>query len=450
MKVKFIGAAGMVTGSSYLIESGSDNILVDCGLFQGERYVDQRNFEKLPYDVKTIKAVFITHTHIDHIGLLPKLVKAGYAGPIYSTAPTRDFARELLLDSEDILAREAEHQGQAPIYNAADVESVMRLWRVINYKETVTEGAFQVSLINAGHIMGSASVIIVAEGKKLVVSGDLGNSDPPLIPEGELIPDNADYAIMESCYGDRAHEDFSKRRDILEDVIQKSVKMGGVLMIPVFAMERLQELLYEINSLVEDRKVPRIPIFIDSPLAIRLTRIYERYENFMNADAKKFMWQGRRELLNFPGTHLTLTKEEAKSIEDAPVPKMIIAGSGMSNGGRITYHESYYLPDPKSTILIVGYQVHGTLGSQIQDGAKEVQIMGKTIQVLARVVSISGYSAHADQPRLLQWLTPARGTLKKVFLVHGEESTSQNLAAKVTNDLALETFVPHLGDEVVL
>jgi metallo-beta-lactamase family protein len=255
---------------------------------------------------------------------------------------------------------------------------------------------------------------------------------------------------MESCYGDRVHEDFSKRRDILEDTIQKSAKMGGALMIPVFAMERLQELLYEINSLVEDKKVPRMPVFIDSPLAIRLTRIYERYENFMNSDAKKFMWQDRRELLNFPGIHLTLTKEESKSIEDAPMPKMIIAGSGMSNGGRITYHEARYLPDKKSTILIVGYQANGTLGRQIQDGAKEVQIMGRNIPVLARVVSISGYSAHADQPRLLQWLAPARGTLKKVFLVHGEEGISENLAAKVRNDLALETAVPHLGEEVVL
>ncbi|MCL4405468.1 MAG: MBL fold metallo-hydrolase [Patescibacteria group bacterium] len=450
MKIKFLGAAGTVTGSSYLIASGDDKVLVDCGLFQGESYCERDNFAPLPYDPKTIRAVFITHAHIDHTGLLPKLVKAGYAGPIYSTAPTRDFAKELLLDSEDILSREAEQQGQTPLYTAEDVEAAMRLWHTIGYKETVKAGGFEVHFIDAGHIMGSASAVIFAEGKRLVMSGDLGNENPPLIPEGELIPADADYAVIESCYGDRQHEDFGKRREILEDVIENAVKMGGALMIPAFAMERLQELLYEINFLVENRKVPRMPIFIDSPLAIRLTRVYEHYESFMNSEARKFMWQGRRELLNFPGIRLTLTREESRSIEQAPMPKMIIAGSGMSNGGRITYHESLYLPDPKSTLLIVGYQVSGTLGRQIQEGAKEVRIMGKSVKVAARIVSISGYSAHADQPRLLQWLSPARGNLKKVFVTHGEEKVSQDFAAKALNDLAVATEVPHLGEEVVL
>ena len=457
MKLKFLGAAGVVTGSSYLIESTpvggqaeGERILVDCGIFQGESYCEKLNFEPLAYDPKSISAVFITHAHIDHCGMLPKLIKAGYRGPVYSTPPTRDSAYELLLDSEDILRREAERVGQTPLYDKSNIDSLMNQWKTVNYDESVTVGSFKTTLQNAGHILGSASAIIEAEGKKLVISGDLGNHNPPLLQEGKLIPPDADYCLIESSYGDRIHEDFTRRREILEDVIEDAALRKGVLMVPVFAMERMQELLYEVNELISQGRVPKLQIFIDSPLAIRLTKIYEKYSSYLNAEALKFMWQGRRELLNFPGVHLTLTPEESKEISFAPSPKIIFAGSGMSNGGRITRHEAQYLPDPKNTLLFVGYQAAGTLGRQIFDGAKEVVIFNKVIAVNSKIAKISGYSAHADQPRLIEWLTPARDNLKTVFMVHGEKVPSEVLASKVRDKLAVKTVTPSIGEEVVL
>jgi metallo-beta-lactamase family protein len=450
MKLKFLGAAGMVTGSSYLIESGGEKILIDCGLIQGEAYCDRRNFEPFAYDPKEIKAVFVTHSHIDHSGLLPKLVKAGYNGPIYSTPPTRDCAYELLLDSEDILKREAEKSGLPPLYLAPDVEATMKLWQGIVYGQIITTAGFKVHFQNAGHILGSSSAVIEAEGKKLVISGDLGNINPPLIRERDLIPADSDYCLIESSYGDREHEDFSERREILEDVIEDTTQKKGVLMIPVFAMERMQELLYEISELMDQGRVPREEIFIDSPLAIKLTKIYDHYTDYLNSEVQKFMWKGRRELLNFPGTNLTLTHEESKAINNAPAPKIIIAGSGMSNGGRILYHELLYLPDPKNTILVVGYQADGTLGRKIINGVKEVEIMGQKIAVRARVVMVSGYSAHADQASLLAWLSPAKDRLKKVFTVHGDQGPASVLAGKIRDDFAVDAEVPRIGEEVVL
>ncbi|PJC65410.1 MAG: hypothetical protein CO020_00800 [Candidatus Colwellbacteria bacterium CG_4_9_14_0_2_um_filter_50_12] len=481
MNLKFLGAAGMVTGSSFLIEStpangplpsrlglrshsgeggsglrhregghaSGERILVDCGIFQGESYCERHNFDPLPYDPQTIKAVFITHTHIDHTGMLPKLIKTGYRGPIYSTAPTRDFARELLLDSEDILKREAKRYGLPPLYSVTDIDALVKQWKVVKYDESLVVGGFKVSLRDAGHILGSASVIVEAEGKKLVISGDLGNVKPPLIPEGKLVPPDTDYCLIESSYGDRSHGDFAERRDILEDIIEDTARSNGVLMIPIFAMERMQEILYEIDKLASDGRVPRQQIFIDSPLAIRLTKIYETYPDYLNSEAQKFVGRSRK-ILDFPDIHLTLTPEDSKTIGAAPSPKIIFAGSGMSNGGRILRHEAQYLPNPKNTILFVGYQATGTLGRKILDGAKEVRIFGEAVPVRARVAAISGYSAHADQARLLEWLSPARDNLREVFVVHGDKAPSEIFATKVRDELAVKAEVPRVGEEVVL
>lgn len=448
MKLTFFGGTGEVTGSNYFLESGGTNILVDCGLHQGSHYAERKNFEKFPYDPRTIAAVFITHSHLDHIGRLPSLVRNGFKGKIYSTAATKDFAELMLLDSEHILGREAEREHRKPLYTTEDVMQLRQHWEGLRYHEQLAVGPFTVELYDAGHILGSAIVKVRAEGKTVVFSGDLGNSPAPIIRPTEQI-DAADYCLVESTYGDRVHEGADKRKEQLEDVIEDMVKRGGTLMIPTFAMERTQELLYHLHQLFDEGRVPRVPVFIDSPLAIKLTAIYKKYESYFNTETREIARSGD-DILNFPGLRLTLTTEQSKEINGIPPPKIVIAGSGMSNGGRILHHEMRYLPDQKSTILFVGYQAKGSLGREIMDGAQTVRIFGEMVPVRCKKVDIPGYSAHADQPRLLLWLMPMRRTLKKVFVVQGEEESSAALARKIVDDLAVAAEVPKLGETVVL
>ncbi|MEK7508000.1 MAG: MBL fold metallo-hydrolase [Patescibacteria group bacterium] len=463
MKLTFYGAAGEVTGSNYLLESGvkgqESRILIDCGLHQGSHYAERQNFEPFPYDPKNIDSVFITHAHLDHIGRIPKLVKDGFRGKIYSTNATKDFAELMLLDSEHILGKEAEREGKSPIYTISDVEKAIGLWQGLEYHQKVTVGNFEIELFDAGHILGSAVIKVVAaaegeprqgrEGKTVVFSGDLGNYPAPIIQPTETINFPADYCILESTYGNRIHENVDKRREMLEDVIEDTVKAGGTLLIPAFAMERTQELLYHLNQLFEGGRVPRIPVFIDSPLAIKLTAVYRKYESSFNKETLSVIRSGD-DILNFPGLKLTLATEESKEINWVPPPKIIIAGSGMSQGGRILHHEMRYLPDSKSTILFVGYQAVGSLGRHIMDGASEARIMGESVAVRCKKVVIPGYSAHADQPLLLKWLSPMRTTLKKVFLVHGEENSSEALGQKIKDELAVLAETAKLGETVEL
>jgi len=449
MTLKFFGGAGMVTGANYLLESNGEKILIDCGLHQGSHYCERKNFEPFGYDPKEIKAVLITHAHIDHTGRLPKLYKEGFRGNVYSTPPTKDFAREMLLDSEDILRRESEREKVEPLYSAEDVDGLMRLWEGVDYGQPFNKAGFKVTLVNSGHILGSSSIIIEAENKMVVFSGDLGNRKPPLIKEWEPLEISADYCLIESAYGDRLHGDLERREEILEDVIEDTIKAGGVLMVPAFAMERIQALLYQLNELVENNRIPRVPVFVDSPLAIKLTAVYKWYESYFHDEAWKMVGKDKS-LFSFPGLNLSYTKEESQAIKNVPSPKIIIAGSGMSHGGRIMFHEKEYLKDPKSTILFIGYQAAGSLGRQILEGAKAVKILGEEVSVRCRVVNISGYSAHADQERLLDWLRPMKETLKKVFVVQGDLDASEKFASIVQDQLAIQTYVPSEGEEIVL
>lgn len=437
-----------MTGSNYMIESGNSRILVDCGMAQGTSFAEKENFEPFAYDPTSVQAIFITHAHIDHTGKLPKIVKAGFKGTIYSTPPTRDFAELLLIDSEHVLKEESQKTGLPQLYTAEDVEAAMVLWEGIPYHKTVQVGDFKVTLNDAGHILGSATIKIEAEGKTIVFSGDLGNYPAPIIHNTEPLPET-DYCVIESTYGARVHEDTSKRELELERVMEDIARKGGVLMIPAFAMERTQELLYHFHELISQGRVPKIPIFIDSPLAIKLTAIYKKYEKYFNPETFKLVRSGE-DILNFPGLRMTLTVEQSKEINDVPAPKIIVAGSGMSNGGRIRHHERRYLQDPKSIILFIGYQAMGTLGRAILEGAKVVSLFGEEVPVRCEIRTITAYSAHADQPRLLAWLKPREKELKRVFVVQGEEGSSEVLAGKIRNDLAVDAHVPKGKEEVVI
>ena len=451
MRLTFYGGAKTVTGANYLLESGNTKILVDCGLNQGSSYCEKMNFEPFPYNPKEIEAIFITHSHIDHIGRLPQLYKAGFRGKIYSTPPTRDFAEYLLIDSEHILGEEAKEKNRPPLYDLKDVNDVMSLWEGVNYHQIIKVKNFSIEFYDAGHILGSSFIRVSADNKKIVFSGDLGNVPAPLVKDTEIIKD-ADYVLVESTYGARFHENVENRKDILEDVIEETIKAGGVLMIPAFAMERTQELLFELNELIENGRIARVPIFIDSPLAIKLTSVYKKYSEdpeYFDKEALVSLNKGDA-IFNFPGLKMTLTTEQSREINNVPAPKVIIAGSGMSHGGRILHHEIRYLPDPNSTILFIGYQAQGSLGRMILDGAKKVKIMGEEVPVRCKLKLISGYSAHADQNGLLKWLKPMRFNLKKIFIIQGEEDQMVPLSEKIRDEMAVETEIPSYKESVVL
>lgn len=448
MKLVFWGAARTVTGANFLIETEKSKILVDCGMFQGSRFAEEQNYSDFPYDPKSIDAVLVTHAHVDHIGRIPKLYKHGFGGKIYATTPTIDLARVSLNDSAGLIKEEAQELGVEPFFSEADVQALEPLFSGVKYGEElqITDD-IKVKFRDAGHILGSAIIEVWADGKKLVFSGDLGNPPTPLLKPTEFI-DEADYVVIESTYGNRIHEDFKERKDVLEDQIEYVGKSGGVLMIPVFALERTQELLFELNELVENKRIPQMPIFIDSPLAIAATEVYKKYENYFNKEAAYLIASGD-ELFKWPGLKFTKTVEESKAINDVLPPKVIVAGSGMSNGGRIRHHERRYLSDPNSCLLIIGYQVTGSLGRLLLDGAQEVKMFGEKIPVRARIKAIGGYSAHADQEKLIDWISRIKN-VRKTFVVQGEEESATTLASIIQDHLAVHASVPMLGESFEL
>ncbi len=446
LKITFASGAGTVTGANFLLEGEGKKFLIDCGLVQNSKLADEDNWDPWIYDPKTIDILFITHAHIDHIGRIPKLIHDGFAGRIISTEATHDLARPMLLDTVNILSRDKEH-GLDAFYNEATVEKAMSLWEGVPYHQEINiDHGFRVTLKDAGHILGSAMVHFVYNGKTIVFTGDLGNSPSPLLRDTETLV-GADYVIMESVYGDRNHEHRDERRKIFETIIEDNYKRGGTLIIPTFSLERTQELLFEINYLVEGKRIPQMPIYLDSPLAIKLTGVYRKHLECYNEAAQKQI-AGGDDVFMFPGLKITPDTEDSKEILHAPDPKIIIAGSGMSNGGRIIHHEHYYLPNPNNTLLLTGYQSQGTMGRKIEDGAKTVRIFGEDVEVRAHIAKISGYSGHKDSDGLINFVENFANSAKRVFVVMGEPKSSLFLVQRLRDYLGVDAIAPMAGDVI--
>lgn len=444
LKLTFHGGAGVVTGACYLLDNGQAKILIDCGMQQGGRAVEEINRHPFGFDPKEIAALMVTHAHIDHTGRIPKLYAEGFRGQIYATPPTLDFAHVLLLDNENLLRGVAEKFKEKPLYTTDDIEGAVKLFHPTPYHQTFEPApGFKVTLLDAGHILGSSIVVVEADGKKVVFSGDLGNTEMPFLNPTENI-DEADYLLVESAYGDRNHKDLSNRKDILEDVAEDVVRRGGTLLIPAFSMERTQDLLYELDELMTNGRIPSVPVFIDSPLAIKITEIFSRYPEYYNK-AMQYEFKTKGNIFEFKNFKYTNTVEESKYINSVTPPKIVIAGSGMMNGGRILHHAERYLPDPRSTLLVVGYQVRGSLGRELLDGAREVKIYDKIVEVNARIRLIDGYSAHADQTKLKEWVRPMRFSLRRAFVVQGEQESSAIFATLLRDDFAIDATVPQVG-----
>lgn len=452
-KIHFFGGAGEVTGSNYMMEldgaGQTTRLLVDCGLFQGSKVGEEKNTEPFPYKPDSINAVIVTHAHLDHIGRIPRLVKEGFKGKIYSTAPTKDFAKLMLIDSLGVLEKEAKRGGKSePIYREEDVEQAMSRWESKNYHEPFAAGSLNILFKDAGHILGSAVTEITrkgaAEPKKLVFSGDLGNSPEPLLNPTEAVID-ASYMVVESTYGDRLHEKYSESDLKLERMIEETVKNKAVLMIPAFSLERTQRLLFQMNELAENGRIPKIPIFLDSPLSIGATGVYKNYVNFYSNEARSEVLKGD-DLFNFPGLKLTLKTEESKAISDIAPPKVIIAGAGMCNGGRILHHLKNYLSGKNNTLMLVSYQAAGSLGRLLQDGARLVKIIGDEVAVEAKVEKIGGYSSHADLNGLLEFVGRSADSLERVFVSHGEPKSSLFFTQRIRDYLGVEAVAPQIGE----
>ncbi len=440
------GGVGNATGANFLVKTPSMKFLIDCGLVQGSQFAEDENREAFPYVASEISYLFITHAHMDHVGRIPKLVKEGFKGTIYSTPETKELAALMLDDAVGLLEREAREKHLDPIYGREDIARAMALWKTLEYHaQTDITPDLSIFLKDAGHVLGSciveATLRGAADGKglKVAFTGDLGNSPTPLLRDTEYVTD-ADYMVMESVYGDRNHEPKEVRDERLKEILGDALRRGGTVVIPAFSLERTQVILYEINGLVESGTIPKAPVFLDSPLAMKVTAVYERYGKDFN-DARKKQIAGGDDIFDFPGLKIVHNPVESNAIHAIPGAKIIIAGSGMSVGGRVLSHEAFYLSDPNATILLVGYQVPGSLGRKIEEKATNLTIMGQNIQVRARLEKISGYSSHKDSDHLVEFVSHALPKLKQIFIAMGETKSSTFLTQRLRDELGANAVV---------
>lgn len=457
MRLSFLGANQQVTGSRYLLEAGGLRIMIDCGLFQ-ERCCLERNWAPSPAPPGEVDVLLLTHAHLDHCGLIPKFVREGYRGPILTTAPSIDLARLVLEDSariqeEDAAYKRKRHQREGrkgphpeiPLYDTQDVASALSLMKRAGYEEPVALGDHvHACYRDAGHILGSAMIeVTVTEGggrRRLIFSGDIGQSDRPLMHDPSFFR-QADCVVMESTYGDRDHAAGPPIPDELARIINDTVDRGGNLLIPTFAIDRAQAILFHLGELVRAGRIPRITIFLDSPMAIGATSIYKVYRNLLDEEAQRLLERGEHPF-QFAGLHFVRSAAESRAINSIRGSCVVLAGSGMCTGGRIKHHLRHNIARPESTVLFVGYQARDTLGRQIVDGAEQVRIHGQAYPVRASIEQLYGLSAHADRSGLLAWLRhfdPAPGNL---FLCHGEQEAASALTATIKDQLGWDARMP--------
>lgn len=477
MNITFLGAAKTVTGSNFLVEAAGKKFLVDCGMYQGKATLEMENSEEFLYDVSEIDFMLLTHAHIDHSGRIPKLYNEGYRGPIYAHRATVDLCSIMLPDSGHIQETEVEWKNRKrlragleplpPLYTAEEAEKCLEIFKPVEY-DTIVDVAdnIQVRYNDAGHMLGSSiiEIWVTENGKteKIVFTGDLGNNDIPLLDSPTMIED-ADYLVMESTYGSRLHMRNDQKASLFLKIVSETIDNGGTVVIPSFAVGRTQEILYEINKIKDQHKndkefqreyetLMKVPVYVDSPLAVSATEVFKKNMDLFSDEIKEFMLRGDNPL-EFPGLHFTQSVDESKALNESNEPCIIISASGMCDVGRIKHHLKHNIWNPQSTILFVGYQAPGTLGRRIVDGDKKVKILGEEFAVKARVEYIEGYSGHADQQGLLNYVASFNEIMPKhIFLVHGEYDSQEVLRDKILEqtDSKIGISIPEYGQEYTL
>ena len=473
MNITFLGATKTVTGSNFLLEGAGKRILIDCGLYQGKAAEERENYSDFPYNVQDIDFLLLTHAHIDHSGKIPKLYVDGYRNPVIATKATCDLCSIMLPDSGHIQEMENEWKNRKrmrkgleerpPLYTAQDAINCLEIFKPVKYDEIVELSPdIHVRYNDAGHMLGSSiiEVWIKEEGeeKKIVFTGDLGNNDIPLLDSPTMI-ETADYLVMESTYGGRLHMRNDDKAEMFLNIVAETLEKGGNVVIPSFAVGRTQEILYELNKLKEERedtefiekyeKLMKAPVFVDSPLAISATQVFRENMDLFEEEVKEEMEKGDNPL-EFPGLQFTQTPEESRALNESKIPSIIISASGMCEVGRIKHHLKHNLWNPNSTILFVGYQAPGTLGNKIVNGAKKVTIFGEEIAVNARIEYIEGYSGHADQEWLLNFIYSFITKPRHIFLVHGEPEGQKVLKEKILETTNIPVTIPDYGENYKL
>ncbi len=465
IKLQFLGAAQNVTGSRHLLQANGTNILVDCGLYQ-ERQFKSRNWDPFPIPPDSVDAVLLTHAHLDHCGLLPKLVREGFKGKIYCTAATSEIAQIILLDSAHLQEEDAEYKRkrheregrkgpypEIPLYTVEEAQASFQHFAPIEYKKPIEiVNGVEATFYDAGHVLGSSMIKVKVplngQNRTVVFSGDVGRPHRPIVRDPSCI-DQADYVLIESTYGDRVHQDVEDTKKTIAEVINSTKKAGGNIIIPSFALERSQEVLYYINELLLENKIPHLKVFLDSPMASSITKVFQKHRELYDKEMTEYIRQNESPF-DFPGLKMAGTTDESKAINHIKEPVIIIAGSGMCTGGRVKHHLVNNIAIPENTIMFVGYQAVGTLGRRIVDGEKEVRILGQQYPVKAKIVQVNGFSSHADKNELLKWLSCLGKPPKKIFVVHGESDSAHQFGNFIREKIGWQVAVPAYQDEIIL